>query len=356
MSSVSPTVKRGDGVGLEVGSSIVRGMRFRHDRPGRLAGTAEVPFSTDDERTMLDALTLLHAELGAPHEPTRLATFPPGSLLQRVDATGRSGPELNQLRANLVRRHGIASTVIIDDGPRRWLVLVSWDAALVGRIEHLALRAGFLDVAVEPSPVALARVLPPGTTYAQRLVAQGEAFQAGLSQGSPIAASDLAATARLAPDVTASDVDVPLAWFDVVLPDDSLAATVERVRGAATTYDAARSAAGGPDPRGDAGATAVSTPPVAPVLRIGDEEYPPFPPHDVRSPLRQAVALGAAAGAAGLAGRLRPLDMVPPPEEQRTTDLPWAVERRSDVSTPDEADDPGAVRRAAAALRRRRPR
>ncbi len=339
------SVQRGDGVGLEIGASIARGMRFRHDRPGRLAATAEVPFAIDDEQRMLDALTLLHAELGSPTEPTRLATFPPGSLLQRVDATGRSGPELNRLRANLVRRHGISSTLMIDDGPRRWLVLVSWDAVLVGRIEHLAIRAGFLDVALEPSPVALARVLPRPTSYVQRLVAQGEAHHALVASGVPVAASDLVATARPVPDITTSDVEVPLAWFDIVLPDDSLAATVERVRGAAATYDAARKSNDESVGDGEGHVT----------LRVGDEEYPPFPPHDVRSPLRQAVALGAAAGAAGLAGRLRPVDMVQPPEEQRTIDLPWAFESRSAVAD-DEPDPAGSVRRATAVLRRRRVR
>ena len=90
-------------------------------------------------------------------------------------------------------------------------------------------------------------------------------------------------------------------------------------------------------------------------LRVGDEEYPPFPPHDVRSPMRQAVALGAASGAAGLAGRLRPVDMVPPPEEQRTVDLPWAIEHCSPVLA-DEPDAVGSVRKATTAFRRRRSR
>ena len=62
---------------------------------------------------------------------------------------------------------------------------------------------------------------------------------------------------------------------------------------------------------------------------LADVPYPPFPAHDLRAPQRQAVALGAAAGAAGLAGRLRPVDVLAPTGAQRAPDTrrPWAIER-----------------------------
>ena len=63
-------------------------------------------------------------------------------------------------------------------------------------------------------------------------------------------------------------------------------------------------------------------------LRVVEDAYPPFPAHDLRAPQRVVVALGAAIGAAGLAGRLRSVDVVAPTTQ--IPDLmprPWAVER-----------------------------
>jgi hypothetical protein len=67
-------------------------------------------------------------------------------------------------------------------------------------------------------------------------------------------------------------------------------------------------------------------------LRMLDEPYPPFPAHDLRAPQRIGVALGAAMGAAGLAGRLRAVDVltaVRPATE--SLPRPWAIERVTDV-------------------------
>jgi hypothetical protein len=63
-------------------------------------------------------------------------------------------------------------------------------------------------------------------------------------------------------------------------------------------------------------------------LRVADRPYPPFPRHDLRAPQRVVVALGAAAGAAGLAGRLRPVDVVAPTHQlPDVLPRPWAIER-----------------------------
>jgi hypothetical protein len=236
--------------------------------------------------------------------------------LQRVDVTGRSGPELNELRATLHRRRGINSTLVIDDGPRRWLLVIEWNEVAIRRLEDLAERAGFIDVTVEPSPLALARVVPSTTTFVRRLVDQSDAHHAVLSHGYPVAAAGTSATGRPPPDIDASDVDIPLAWFDDLLSDTDLTETLTRVSSSAD----ARTAFIG----GEAAARVA--------LGVVGDRYPAFPAHDLRSPQRQGVALGAAAGAAGLAGTLRAVDMiVHTMGDAPQFDRPWAIERLSDL-------------------------
>ena len=83
--------ERGDGIGIEVTRDVVRGVRLAAATPGRLAAAAEVPASVRaDDRSLVDALARLRADLGDPGVPTRVAVFPPGATLSRVDATGPS--------------------------------------------------------------------------------------------------------------------------------------------------------------------------------------------------------------------------------------------------------------------------
>ena len=69
-------VTRGDGVGIEIADSVIRGVRLRHDLEGRLSAAAEFSINLADDNATLDALVLLRAELGEPDEPARIATFP----------------------------------------------------------------------------------------------------------------------------------------------------------------------------------------------------------------------------------------------------------------------------------------
>lgn len=332
-------VMRGDGVGLEVSDSFIRGVRLRHDVPGRVAAATELPFVSYEDGPALDAMTLLRAELGDPVEPTRLATFPPTARLQRVDVTGRSGPELNQIRSTLNRRRGVNSTLVMDDGPRRWLLTIEWDEVAIRRLEDLAERAGFVDVTIEPSPLALARVVPASTTYVRRLVDQGDAHHAVLAHGYPVAAAGTSATGRPPPDTDTSDVDIPLAWFDDLLAGSDLSETLSRVSSSAD----ARTAFLGTDPSRD-----------LVMLDLAGDRYPSFPAHDLRSPQRQAVALGAATGAAGLAGKVRPVDMnVQVVADAPQFDRPWAIERLSDLPTPTHETTIGPFKKM---TRRLRPR
>ncbi|MEP1125385.1 MAG: hypothetical protein ABJH68_15985 [Ilumatobacter sp.] len=334
---MSRPVGRGDGVGIEIADTVIRGVRLRHDVNGRLAAAAEFPVNLADDNSTLDALVLLRAELGDPDEPARIATFPEGAMLQRIDITGRSGPNLNELRSKLDRLHRINSTVVIEDGPRRWLLLIRWDAQAVRRIEDLAERAGFIDVTIEPSPLALARVAGPDATFVRRFVAQGDAHRMVVRNRLPVAAVGAIAVGHPHPRVEISSVDVSLAYFDDFMTDPALGEIIDRIdERATTTTDSAPDAL---DPSHDDPEPAGRDPAADVELQLVDVAYPNFPAHDQRSAQRQGVALGAAVGAAGLAGPLRPVDMIiSSVAVDDQFDRPWAIEELS----PLPAYEPGS--------------
>ncbi len=328
MSAIGPA--RGDGVGIEVTYGIIRGVRLASTQPDRLvaAGEVAVPDRLDD-RAIVDAFVRLRAELGDPSVPTRLALFPPGSTLSRLDATGLVGNDLNALRTRLATTRTASSSVLVDDGPRRWLVGVSWDDAEVRRVEELAERAGFVDVAVDPSPLALARVLERDITHVRRSAATGHNFGAITSEGVVVAAAALDSTGRMSPALACSDAAISVGWFDDVDEPHELVAELERLLEEA--------------------------PPVECRVRLADVRYAAFPPHDLRAPERQCVALGAALGAAGLAGRLRPVDMLLPVVTTTSEfERPWAIERVSNLPRVQSPTTIGPTKRFVARLLPRR--
>ncbi len=329
---MTAAARRGDGVGVEYTHTALRGVRLDRDDPDRVHAIADVPILTPgDERSVVDALVRLRGELGNPEAPTRVGTFPPGASLQRVDVTGLTGPELNGRRAELEGAFGITSTMLIDDGPRRWLLTLLWDAAAIRSIEGLAERAGFVDVAVEPSPVAIGRVVTPATTWVRRDAADGEAFRLVLGAGVPIAAISADTVGRVHPDLALRGAPISSVLFDGHVEAGELAALVQRV-------------ADGVADEGVDGAEVV----------FGGRAYPPYPPHDIRSAERQCVALGGAVGAAGLAGRARPVDVLLPVVADREAERPWAIERLTEHTEPASTASIGAVRRVTARVRPRR--
>jgi len=258
-----------------------------------------------------------------------VAVFPPGSTLSRVDATGLSGHDLNALRSHLAASRDASSSVLIDDGPRRWLVGVSWDDAEIRRVEELTERAGFVDVAIDPGPLALARALDGHITHVRRDAAPDQSFGAVASHGVVVAAAALDSIGRMTPGLACSDTSVSVGWFDDVDDRTELVAEVRRLLEQA--------------------------PPVECGLTLAGTPYPEFPPHDLRAPQRQCVALGAALGAAGLAGRLRPVDMLLPVlTTSNEVERPWAIERVSSLPTPQEPTAIGPAKRFIARLLPRR--
>ena len=86
-------------------------------------------------------------------------------------------------------------------------------------------------------------------------------------------------------------------------------------------------------------------------LLVGTVQYPAFPPHDLRSPARQGVAIGAAR----IGGRHRPVDVI------RSTDTaadltrhPWAIERVSSTRSQAPLSVPGPAKRSLGRFRQRR--
>lgn len=310
-------LQRGDGVGLEVTATVVRGARLAHDEPGRVAAVVDVPVArSDDPAVLLDALVRVHGQLGADALPTRIAWFPTRSALQRIDVTGRTGPELNVLRHELADHARVGSTMLVDADARRWLLALRWDHGRAWRLQELAERAGFVDVTVEPAPVALERVLPTTVTVARRDASERRSWAAVFEDTIPVAATTVGTDHREHPGLIVSHEPIGLHGLDGVLDEDDLDDELGRIVDAAID----------PAARSDE---------LRAGLRLAGEPYPPYPGHDLRAPQRLAVALGAAIGAAGLSGRLRPVDVTPTRHGVDGQPRPWVVERISSVTAPD---------------------
>jgi hypothetical protein len=325
-------------VGIECTDRVLRAVLI--DAGGALpARAAEVSLrSIDDDRVVLDAFVRLRAELGGASVPARIAMFPASSSLHRIDVTGQSGPELNASRSDVAQRLGMASTLLVDHGPRRWLYALNWPIERVRRFETLAERAGFLDVAVEPSPLALARAVSPGTRYVERAAAAGETFTAAFDGGVPVAAVASNTIGTEHPSLFGGGASFSVAMFDGLTDIESIIEQILAVYAAQPKLVSINDVDANAEP-----------------LLVGTEAYPVFPPHDLRSPARQCVAIGAAIGAARIGGRHRPVDIIQMmATEAQLARRPWAIERVSSVSTPTPPQAPGAVKRAFSRFRPRR--
>ena len=323
-------------VGIECTDRVLRAVLI--DAGGALpAHAAEVSLrSVGDDRAVLDAFVRLRAELGGASVPARIAMFPASSSLHRIDVTGQSGPELNALRGDLAQRRGMASTLLVDDGPRRWLYALNWPIERVRRFETLAERAGFLDVAVEPSPVALARAVGPGTRYVERAAAAGETFTAAFDGGVPVAAVASNNIGAEHPSLLGGAASFSVAMFDGLTDIESIIEQILAVCAAQPSLFSVNDVDAEP-------------------LLVGTVQYPAFPPHDLRSPARQCVAIGAAIGAARVSGRHRPVDIVAlAATEAQSARRPWAIERVSSASTSTPPPLPSAAKRAFSRIRSRR--
>lgn len=329
------TARRGDGIGLEITTTVVRGVRLAHDEAGGVASVCEVPISRfDDSATVFDALVRARGRLGGGGLTTRVAWFPSGSTMQRVDATGLTGPELNQLRHGLANDLGITSTMLIDADARRWMLALRWDHDRAWWLQELLERAGFVDVTIEPAPVALGRVLGRDVAVARR-DASVELSWAALYEVVPIAATTVESGTREYPSIAGTASAVGVNDLTEVLTDAALSEQVARLV-ADSLVDVER------------------TNELDAQLVVLEDPYPPFPAHDLRAPQRIGVALGAGIGAAGLAGRLRAVDVLTSVRHTvESLPRPWAIERLADVPLEVARDRPSWTTRTGKQLKSR---
>jgi hypothetical protein len=300
-------IARGDGIGLEISSTTIRGVRLGADDAGRAAGVCEIPTGRpDDAAAAVDALVRARVRLGDVAATTRATWFPAGSSLQRIDTTGLSPSELNAVRHDLITRFGTTATLLVDVDARRWMLAMHWDHARAWWWQERIEQAGFVDVVVEPAPLALGRVIGRRVTVGRRDAGPGDAWAAVYDRGVPVAAAVVEPGDRDHPAVSVSSAGLGLHDLDSGLDPARLAGEVATI--------AARV-------RGERDLE----------LMLFGDRYPSFPAHDVRAPARVAIALGAALGAAGLAGRLRPVDAVSAVAAgSAPLGRPWVVERLPD--------------------------
>lgn len=293
-------LRRGDGVGIEVLPDEIRAVRLQQDVPGRVAAIAVEPCDTRSDAAVDVALRALHRKVAADGLPTRIALWPAGSQLQSIDITGW---EPIFLRAHRNMLDDVAATVELAVGPRRWLSHIRWDAGSAQRIIRLAIDVGFSVQAVDPSPLAVARVVDPTQV----------AVHAGRDPNNPWSAIVLDRVVLVAIASPESRYRRDVGDLAVVANSGN----VEEVRSRLSSVVRLPTIVG--DIRFDPSARRLP-------LVLGTEPYPEYAAADPVYGPTIAVALGAAFAAAGLAGRVQ--TMVPTNSQRGLSDAEavWVVE------------------------------
>ncbi len=307
------------GVGIEIAGTVLRGVVADENDPDIVVAAHEVALTSDtDVEALREGFMHLHAQLDPGPRSTRLAWFPPGATLQRLDVTGLSGPELNEVRDRLDLRHATPVTLLLDAGVRRWMLAIRWNSDAAQQLQRIAEQAGFLDATIEPSPVALHRALQREVRMVHRNASAISTWAAAYDEDVVVAAAALRAGQGEYPSMALGSLHL--------LP------RAEVVDQNTVRADIASALARNFDPSQDPSPAEVDL-----GLRLGGRPFPPFPPHDLRAARRIGVALGAAYGAAGVFGRLRPVDLVTPTRPViDTVQRPWTLERMTELAETDD--------------------
>jgi len=302
--------RRGDGVGIEVLPDELRGVRLQLEAAGRVAAVATVACDADDDLSLLDGLGRLRTALAYDGQPARACMWSRGCHIQSLDVTGRSTNELNVHRAALV---DVSATLEMAAGPRRLLAHLRCDIVHHRRVEHLLRQAGFELEGLEPTPVAIARLLPDATWRVVTRRGGEEPWVAVVHDRTVVAAVPRPAAAGKRSATLGDLQGAPwLAPIDALRERLVDPAELERQLEEPTAA------------------------PVALVLDLVGDPYPDFPPADPAFGPHVAAALGAAVAAAGLAGRLYPVQAL----GHHAFDVDsavWVVERVGDLATRDPA-------------------
>lgn len=307
--------RRGDGIGIEVLPESLRGVRLQQDAPGRVAKVASVACDSNNDLTLLDGLTRLRTLLDEAGEPTRVCMWSTDCQIQSLDVTGWSTTELNLHRAKVT---DTSATIEMASSARRLLTHLRCDMIRHRRVERLVRQAGFDLEAIEPTPLAIARLVP---SYTLRLVS-------GRGEAQPwVAVVHDRIVLAAAPIAVAADTDSSRHPTELV--GASWSASVDELRERLLASAELRSVVN--QPLGQA----------APLgLNLVGDAYPEFPDtHPAWGP-RLAGALGAAVAAAGLAGRIHPLQPLVAPHAFSDDGGVWVIERVGDVDPPIEVSEP----------------
>jgi hypothetical protein len=305
-------MRRGDGIGIEVLPDALRGVRLQQDAPGRVAKVAGVACDTNNDLLLLDGLTRLRSLLDEAGQPTRVCMWRHDSYIQSLDITGWSTTELNLHRSKLV---DVAATIEMASSARRLLAHLRTDMIRHRRVERFVRQAGFDLESIEPTPMAIARLVP---AYTMRLIGSRGDAQPWMA----IVHDHLVlAAAPVTEGGSGSDRTELLAT--------SWSASIEDLR--ERLLDPARLAETINVPAGMAVSLGLSL--------VGDS-YPEFPDtHPAWGP-RLAGALGSAVAAAGLAGRVHQLQPLVAPHAFSDDGGVWVIERIGDVAPSAEIPAP----------------
>lgn len=299
-------MRRGDGIGIEVLPDTLRGVRLQQDAPGRVDKVAGVTCDTSNDLMLLDGLTRLRSLLDEAGQPTRVCMWSTDCFIQSLDITGWSTTELNLHRSRLI---DVSATIEMSSSARRLLAHLQMDMIRHRRVERFVRQAGFDLESIEPTPMAVARLVP---SYTMRLIGSR-----GDAQPWVAVVHDrlvLAATPLVDPGPEKRHTELLAA---------SWSASIDELR--ERLFDNAELTATLNEPTGPAVSVGLSL--------VGDA-YPEFPDtHPAWGP-RLAGALGAAAAAAGLAGRVHEVQPLVAPHAFSDDGGVWVIERIGDVAPP----------------------
>ncbi len=297
-------MRRGDGIGIEVLPDALRGVRLQQDAPGRVAKVAGVACDTNNDLLLLDGLTRLRSLLDEAGQPTRVCMWRPDSYIQSLDVTGWSTTELNLHRSRLI---DVSATIEISSSARRLLAHLRTDMIRHRRVERFVRQAGFDLESIEPTPMAIARLVP---SYTMRLIGNrgdAEPWVAVVHDHVVLAAAP------------ATDGRTEAHRSELLAT--SWSASIEDLR--ERLLDPAQLSATVNEPAGIGVSVGLSL--------VGDA-YPEFPDtHPAWGP-RLAGALGAALAAAGLAGRVHEVQPLVAPHAFSDDGGVWVIERIGDVA------------------------
>ncbi|MDP9463968.1 MAG: hypothetical protein M3P52_05045 [Actinomycetota bacterium] len=301
-------MRRGDGIGIEVLPDALRGVRLQQDAPGRVAKVAGVACDTNNDLLLLDGLTRLRSLLDEAGQPTRVCMWSNDCHIQSLDITGWSTTELNMHRSKLI---DVSATIEMSSSARRLLAHLRCDMIRHRRVERFVRQAGFDLESIEPTPMAIARLVQ---SYTMRLLGSRGDTQPWMAvvhdrvvlAAAPVIdpGSDTRRTELLAASWSASIE----ALRERLLDTAQLSATVNQAAGTAVSLG----------------------------LSLVGDAYPEFPDtHPAWGP-RLAGALGSAVAAAGLAGRVHQVQPLVAPHAFSDDGGVWVIERIGDVAPPVE--------------------